>query len=389
VRSKQAAAPAWLIGMLMTGSLSAQTSRYVAPGGASSNPGTEKSPWTLGFAVSGAGGRIQPGDTIWVKGGTYRGEVIITMSGTKSQPVILRAAPGQRATVEGDVAVLREGHVWIWGLEIRGSTRPSEAFGVNVRAPGVRLINLVVHGAGLGGVGQWLEGSDGEVYGSLIYGNGTRQSHHGIAVQNTSGTKRLEDNLVWENAGYGFHISSTEEERVRNVIVRGNFAWSNGGKSPLPDYYVGGESVASAIVIDTNASWSANRKLVTAELGSSSGAANRDLTYRGNYLVGAVSVPAQRWSQISESGNMVVGASIPDKTVAIVRRNRYERARANIGVWNWSKGKFVRLEVPGMDAWQLKDAKDFFGPPVATGTGPGVTVPMNGAEFRAFVLLPR
>jgi hypothetical protein len=381
---------ALLIRILIAGSLSAQTSRYVAPDGASSNPGTEKSPWTLGFAVSGAGGRIQPGDTIWVKGGTYRGEVIVTMSGTRSEPVILRAVPGERATVEGNVVVLRDGHVWIWGLEISGtSRRPSEASGVNVRAPGVRLINLVVHGSGLGGVGHWIEGSDGEVYGSLIYGNGTRQSHHGIAVQNASGTKRLEDNLVWENAGYGFHVSSTEEERVRNVIVRGNIAWSNGGKSPLPDYFVGGESAAGAIVIDTNASWSANRKLVTAELGSSSGAANRDLTYRGNYLVGAVSVPAERWSKISESGNMVVGASIPGRTVAILRRNRYERARANIGVWNWSKGKFVRVDVPGIEAWQLKDAKAFFGPPVATGTGPVVTVPMNGSEFRAFVLLPR
>jgi len=366
-------------------------SRYVAPGGASSNPGTSDAPWNLAFAVGGAAGSIQPGDTIWMAGGTYRGEFIITVSGDETRPIILRAAPGARATIEGNVAVLGSGNVWLWGLEIRGATpKPSETMGVNVRAPGVRLINLVVHEAGMSGIGDWMEAPNGEVYGSLVYRNGTHgQLDHGLYVQNASGSKLLEDNLVWENSGYGFHLYTSANQYVRNVTVRGNIAWSNGGRSPRPDYLVGGNTPASGIIVDTNASWSANRKLVTADLGWSQGAVNGDLTYRGNYLVGAINLQPKQWSRVSETGNIIVGPVLPNNTVAVVRPNRYEKGRANVGVWNWTKAKFVRLDVPGIADWQIKAADDFFGPPVATGSGPVVTVPMNGAEFRAFVLLPR
>ncbi len=373
--------------------LSAQGShsRYVAPGGASSNAGTADAPWTLAFAVRGAGGGIEPGDTIWIGGGTYRGEFIITVGGTAGKPVILRAVPGERATVEGNVAVIGEGNVWLWGLDIRGTLpKPTGTMGVNVRAPGVRLINLVVHEAGMSGIGHWMEAPDGEVYGCLIYKNGTHGPlDHGIYAQNTSGTKRLEDNLIWENTGYGIHLYSSADQYVRNVTVRGNIAWSNGTSSARPDYFVGGNTPASGIVVDTNASWSANRKLVTAVLGWNHGAVNRDLTYRGNYLVGAINLLPKQWASVSESGNILVGAAAPTNTVAVVRKNRYEAGRANIGVWNWTKAKFVRIDVGGIQGWQLKDVKDFYGPPVATGTGTAVTLPMNGAEFRAFVLLPR
>jgi Right handed beta helix region len=382
-----------VLALTTAGSLSAQGpahSRYVAPVGASSNPGTSDAPWTLAFAVSGAGGRIEPGDTIWIGGGTYRGEFIITVGGGEGKPVIVRAVPGSRATIEGNVAILGDGYVWLWGLEIRGtSPKPTGTMGVNVRAPGVRLINLVVHEAGMSGIGHWMEGPDGEVYGSLIYRNGTHgRLDHGIYAQNVTGTKRLEDNLIWENSGYGIHLYTASDQHVRDVTVRGNIAWSNGGSSPRPDYFVGGITPASGIVIDTNASWSANRKLVTADLGWDH-AVNRDLTYRGNYLVGTVTLLPSQWTSVSESGNILVGSATPSNTVAVVRKNRYESGRANVGVWNWTKARFVRIDVQGITSWQLKDAKDFFGPPVATGTGGAVTVPMNGAEFRAFVLLPR
>ena len=41
-------------------------------------------PWTLDYAAKGAGGNIKPGDTVWVRGGTYRSkqDIEITVSGT-------------------------------------------------------------------------------------------------------------------------------------------------------------------------------------------------------------------------------------------------------------------------------------------------------------------
>src|SRR5688572_123736 len=42
---------------------------YVTPGGSSSGDGTAANPWNLATALAGAGGRIRPGDTVWVRGG--------------------------------------------------------------------------------------------------------------------------------------------------------------------------------------------------------------------------------------------------------------------------------------------------------------------------------
>src|SRR5205807_416285 len=39
---------------------------YVTPGGLSTNSGNSSSPWSLSYALGGAGGVIQPGDTVWL-----------------------------------------------------------------------------------------------------------------------------------------------------------------------------------------------------------------------------------------------------------------------------------------------------------------------------------
>ncbi len=46
---------------------------YVAPTGTSSGDGSLSRPWDLATALAGAGGKVQPGDTIWMRGGTYKG----------------------------------------------------------------------------------------------------------------------------------------------------------------------------------------------------------------------------------------------------------------------------------------------------------------------------
>ena len=55
--------------------------KYVAPDGSSSNDGSYGKPWDLATALAGAGGRVGAGDTIWVRGGTYRGPFTSTVAG--------------------------------------------------------------------------------------------------------------------------------------------------------------------------------------------------------------------------------------------------------------------------------------------------------------------
>src|SRR6185369_948586 len=44
---------------------------FVAPSGSSLGKGTEQAPWDLATASAGAKGRIHPGDTVWIRKGTY------------------------------------------------------------------------------------------------------------------------------------------------------------------------------------------------------------------------------------------------------------------------------------------------------------------------------
>src|SRR5262245_47251355 len=74
---------------------------YASTDGSGSADGSSSHPWTLAAALTGGNGRVRPGDTIWVRGGTYAGSFLSTVHGTSSEPVVIRAYPGERAILDG------------------------------------------------------------------------------------------------------------------------------------------------------------------------------------------------------------------------------------------------------------------------------------------------
>ena len=71
---------------------------YVSPTGSDSGPGTLAQPFrTIQQGVD----VLKPGDTCYVREGVYREVVTLGKSGTKDQPIWLRAYPGERAVVDG------------------------------------------------------------------------------------------------------------------------------------------------------------------------------------------------------------------------------------------------------------------------------------------------
>ena len=347
---------------------------YVTPAGLGSAC-TLPEPCALSTALA------RTADTILVRAGSYPATTI-SRSATAARPLVVRAFHGERATFPS--LLITGANVWLWGLEVANG--PNGVMGVNVRAPGVRVINLVVHDTGISGVGHWMEAPDGEVYGSLIYHAGrTLNLDHGIYAQNSSGSKLIEDNLLWENAAYGVHIYTSAGQFARNITLRGNIGWNNGSLEARPEFLVGGNTVVTGIRVDSNATYRSDRG-ETADLGWRNGVARHgDLTFRENFFVGSIYLTTAKWTSIDQGDNIV---STADRDTVVVRHNRYEPGRANIGVWNPSRAASVSITVAGIDGWRLQRAEDFFGPPVATGSGPSVTVPMGGAEFDAFVLLP-
>src|SRR5262249_34787894 len=116
------------------------------------------------------------------------------------------------------------------------------------------------------------------------------------------------------------------------------------------------------------------------------------------------------FAQATYPNNTYYGSTRPTGTWIYVRPNAYEAKRANIVVYNWDLDSTVDVDVSGIlssgDGYEVRNAADFFGAPVLTGTysGGSLTLPMtglsvatpvgvgapppSGPEFNVFVLLP-
>ncbi len=95
------------MGLLITRAVT-ENVYYVSLDGDDANPGSFDQPWrTIQHAVDNVG----PGDTIWVRGGTYNEGVVIETSGLPGLPVTLVGYPGEAAILDGNGLELRDGIV--------------------------------------------------------------------------------------------------------------------------------------------------------------------------------------------------------------------------------------------------------------------------------------
>lgn len=87
---------------------------YISPGGDDHNPGSQALPWAT---LENGHSHAQPGDTLYLRGGTYRIDVGVafTASGSVGAPIQLLAFPGETPVLDGsgittlDTWVLRLG----------------------------------------------------------------------------------------------------------------------------------------------------------------------------------------------------------------------------------------------------------------------------------------
>ena len=77
-------------------------------------------------------------------------------------------------------------------------------------------------------------------------------------------------------------------------------------------------------------------------------------------------------------------SSAPTGVWSFVQPNQYDSGRANIVIYNWSLAPTVSVDVssaiPVGTRYQIQDAQNYFGPPVASGTytGSPIVIPMTG-----------
>ena len=297
---------------------------YVAPNGSPSGDGSRERPWDLRTAL-GHPSAVRPGDTIWVRGGTYRGSFQSSLRGSASAPIVLRAYPGERATIDGASgggSTLRiDGeHAIYWGLEVMNPspTRTADReTGVYIRSGNNKLVHLVIHDTGLA-VYTEASAPNVDIVGCIIYNNGynTTEGHgHALYIRNLSGSKLLRDNVMFNQFAYGIHVYTTPGGGLNNITVEGNTSFNNGSISNNSRVHsgnllVGGEEpVQQGRVIDNMTYYSPDVGSRNVSIGYSS-TNNRDVVVRGNYAVGGdIVFTVRNWDQVTVQDNVFQGAA--------------------------------------------------------------------------------
>ncbi len=443
---------------------------FVAPDGQSGGDGSKNRPWDLATALA-QPAKVKPGDTIWMRGGMYKGAFISRLNGRDGQPVFLSQFTNERATIDGSLVVKG---VWTtyWGFEVTDSdtdrTR-ERATGVEIFGAHTKFINLVVHDCG-NGIAFWSPALDAELYGNIIYNNGWQSSSderghgHGLYTQNEEGMKLVRENILFNQFGWGIH-AYTEEGEINGFQFEGNVSFNNGAATEKDERYdnilVGGDKPAARISLANNYTYqtltrSDTKPNVRLHYRATN---NQDLSVRNNYFVGGSLVLSVRdWRAMTLTGNHFYGlqqllalgvpqdvsASTyawddntyiqgkeakpfsfqdnslafaewqkatgidrnshwvnnpkgrPEGVVVFVRPNIYETGRAHLIVYNWDLKETAEVDVKGLLSvgarYEIRDAQNYFGAPVASGTYQGKPLrlpltnskvaPLVGGQFR-------
>ena len=277
---------------------------HVTPQGTAAGSGSVEKPWDLSTALA-APAEVQPGDTIWLHAGTYRGGFVSRLAGKPDIPVVVRGVAGERVTIDTHPRDERDNGLFVilgadavyrdmeftcshlqrttnipqsWPADIRRGS-------VDVRADRVSLVNLVVHDQAQG-FSFWSQGEGGEICGCLIYFNGWRgpdRGHgHGIYTQNARGTKRIADNIIFHNFGYGIHAYGSEKASLKGYEIEGNIVFDNGclinPEDRAPGIMVGGATPAERVTIRDNVVVGGSIRL-----GYPWGTTSEDAVVTGNY----------------------------------------------------------------------------------------------------------
>lgn len=408
---------------------------FASPSGTSAGDGSMSRPWDLNTALANTSGKIQPGDTVWMRGGTYIGDFRTAIAGTATRPIVVRQYPGERATMDGTLRA-DGADVWFWGFEVMRSAPTGRLPAVESRGARQKFINMIIHDAAQQGITFWDEAVDAELYGNIVYNNGSHENlDHGTYVHNVAGTKLIDDNVFFNNLAYGIHVYvSPGEGAQKNVHVIGNVAFNNGTISNTyrakGNILIGGEDPGQGHQAINNLLYLSDTSGVNMQLGYL--ASNIDVVCKGNTIWGGnTAFMIRNWSSAVVQNNVIGGSSdivnlndspvgyswsgntyyraasatawrdasgtdrtladwqratglgssdqivaeVPTSTKVFVKPNKYEPGRATVVVYNWGHAASASADLSGVlrngQRYEVRNVQNMFGAPVASGTYSG------------------
>jgi parallel beta-helix repeat protein len=238
-----------------------------------------------------------------------------------------------------------------------------------------------------------MESPNSVVYGNIVYNCGTHENlDHGIYFQNSSGTKLIKDNIVFNNLAYGFHGFTSGQQSLINTTLRRNTSFNNGtiatGYSERPDYLVGagsGSPVIDEITMDSNYSFRNTVSQETADIGWHFGQAGGDLVFTDNHMVGTRFM--NTWASVDSTPSNTQRLSFPGSgELVLVQPSDYDINRGNVIIYNWDLGSTVAVDLSTIlnvgQVYHVKHVFDLWGSDVLTGTygGGSVSFPMQAVS---------
>lgn len=382
---------------------------YAAPTGKATSDGSIKNPFDLATALS-SSGPVAPGDTLWLRGGTYKGPFKSTLMGANDAPIFVRRYPGERAVIDsgstGEPALtVGGGWTWYWGLEFFDSgsqrttredgARPKDLMrgtGIVASASNVRFINLVMHDLA-GGIHVGEGAANVEIYGSILYHNGwqgpTVPRGAGVEVFLPKTAVYLRDNIAFRQFGSGIQVRSGRDE---HVFLEGNIVYDSGDLAPqrAANLLLAGGHL-HLLNNHTNFS-SGDRRGGSNIVGYDAGCSSVDA--RENYWVNAAGYPLELSKcEGTIASNVIAGvfddaltsrfrdnsyhrSGRPPGFKTLVLPNSYETGRAHIVIHNWDRVNAVRINLaeaglkPGV-AYEIRNVQNLSADPVAAGVYDG------------------
>ena len=183
-------------------SLSAYASDYyVSTNGSNTNPGTLQSPFKN---IQKALDSVKPGDTISIRGGTYKEKLTVKTSGTSGNPILIKNYENENVVIDGSgvsgsniIYVYNKNYITIKGLEICNSSSGDTPTGILIEGygEGIQILNNKVH----------------DVH--------TTDNAFGIAVYATNGTTPINNLLIQGNEVYNCTLGQSESLTVNGNVT--------------------------------------------------------------------------------------------------------------------------------------------------------------------------
>ncbi len=402
-----------LLQLVLTISLSAQ-GIHVAVDGSPQGDGTIERPLNFTTICGNGGGvnhpRVQPGDTIFLHGGTYKGLHWLQLYGLNEAPITVMPYQNERVIFDGNAPGVIGGiptiklsgkYIHLVNLEFtnsdlrRISQQPySKPTDINPRqaiffdADDSKVINCIFYNNTSGGVLFTEKSVDSELYGNIIFNNGwhgpDRGHGHAMYTRNVEGTKIIEDNICFNSFGRGVHGYG----QIVGFKVKGNTSFHAGMASPhgaahsLSFAGSGASKVIDKLYIEENYIYH-NKGAQDGRRVFQVGYIERNKIFVSainNYVIGGRGLVIEDGflNQVEENNIETI-----TETKVFIRPNKYERGRANITVFNHDNVDFMDIDISEVVAigaqYEIKDVQDLFGSPAVSGIYEGgtVRVPLN------------